>query len=101
MENVATDVPLCVNFDSASLPRRPIKMTLLTLLDAILPSNVTQLWEIGAYGPAGSGVINAIVLLTLLIPTLATRAGACSFYRKQLKSLRGEEKSRRIGGGNR
>src|SRR5215510_6312484 len=41
MENVATDVPLCVNFDSASLPRRPIKVTLLTVRDAIFPCNVT------------------------------------------------------------
>src|SRR5260370_161462 len=42
IENVATDVPLCVNFDSASLPRRPIRMTLLTLRDAIFPCNVTH-----------------------------------------------------------
>src|SRR5712691_3627183 len=41
IENVATDVPLCVNFDSASLPRRPIKVTLLTVRDAIFPCNVT------------------------------------------------------------
>ena len=36
IENVATDVPFGVNLDSASLPRRPTKITLLTLRDAIL-----------------------------------------------------------------
>src|SRR5437016_3527030 len=42
IENVATDVPFGVNLDSASLPNLPIRITLLTLRDAILPSNVTQ-----------------------------------------------------------
>src|SRR5260370_12240874 len=63
IENVATDVPFGVNLDSASLPRLPIRITLLTLLDAILSSNVTQLWEIGAYGQStrvGSLVVNTI-----------------------------------------
>src|SRR5260370_32435023 len=45
IENVVTDVPFGVNLDSASLPRFPIRITLLTLLDAILPSNVTQVQE--------------------------------------------------------
>ena len=35
-ENLETEIPLGVNLVSASLPRLPSRMTLLTLLDAIL-----------------------------------------------------------------
>src|SRR5580765_7112986 len=48
MENVATDVPLGVNFDSASLPSRPTRITLFTLRDAILPQCSTTRFPFGA-----------------------------------------------------
>src|ERR1035438_6051815 len=41
-ENLDTDIPLAVNLVSASLPRFPSSMTLLTLLDAILSCTVSQ-----------------------------------------------------------
>ena len=40
-ENFETEIPLGVNFVSASLPRFPTRMTLLTLR-AIIPCTVTQ-----------------------------------------------------------
>src|ERR1039458_3737533 len=41
-ENLEIEIPLGVNLVSASLPRCPIRMTLLTLFDAILPCTVTH-----------------------------------------------------------
>src|SRR5260370_4718874 len=41
-ENLDTEIPLGVNLVSASLPRFPSRMTLLTLLDAILSCTVAH-----------------------------------------------------------
>src|SRR6516225_7917632 len=42
-ENLETEMPLGVNLVSASLPMLPSRITLLTLLDAILTRTVSQL----------------------------------------------------------
>src|SRR5580704_13182712 len=61
-ENLDTEMPVGVNLVSASLPRFPSRMTLLTLREAILPSTVTHSRprfesisrRLSEFGPAGA-----------------------------------------------